>query len=68
MLANRMLQQAAEWENQQNTINYSNKIAALKGLTVLTPDQDHLIEKLVTDIQKYRPNYDKNTIIEILIC
>ena len=68
MLANRMLQQAAEWENQQNTINYSNKIAALKGLTVLTPDQDHLIEKLVTDIQKYRPNYDKNTIINILIC
>ena len=68
MLANRMLQQAAEWETQQNAINYTNKITALKGLTVLTSSHAQLIEKLVADIQKYRPNYDKNTIINILIC
>lgn len=68
MLANRMLQQAAEWENQQNAINYSNKIVALKGLTVSSPDQNQLIDQLVANIQKYRPNYDKNTIINILIC
>lgn len=68
MLANRMLQQAAEWENQKNAINYFNKIAALKGLTVLNPDPDQLIDKLVAAIQKYRPNYDKNSIINILIC
>lgn len=68
MLANRMLQQAAEWESQQNTINYSNKISALKELSVLTVEQAQLIDKLVADVQKYRPNYDRNTIVNILIC
>ena len=68
MLANRMLQQAAAWESQQNAISYSSKIAALKELTVLTQGQSQLIDTLIAEIQKYRPNYDKNTIINILIC
>lgn len=68
MLANRMLQQAAEWENQQNTINYANKIDALKGLTISAVNQAPLIDKLVTEVQRYRPNYDKNTILNIFIC
>ncbi len=68
MLSNRMLQQAAEWENQQNAINYANKIDALKGLTVSTVNQAPLIDKLVAEVQKYRPNYDKNTILNIFIC
>ena len=56
MLSNRMLQQAAEWENQQNAINYANKIDALKGLTISTVNQAPLIDKLVAEVQKYRPN------------
>lgn len=68
MLANRMLQQAAEWENQQNAIDYSNKISKLKEIPILTQGESELIDKLVSEIQKYRPNYDKNTIINILIC
>lgn len=68
MLSNRMLQQAAEWENQQNAINYANKIDALKGLTISTVNQAPLIDKLVAEVQKYRPNYDKNTILNIFIC
>ncbi len=68
MLANRMLQQAAEWENQQNACNYSKKIADLKSLTISHTSQEALIDSLVTKIQKYRPNYDKNTILNILIC
>lgn len=67
MLANRMLQQAAKWESEQNAINYCNKITALKEIAVLS-DTANLIEKLVADIQTYRPNYDKNAIINILIC
>lgn len=68
MLANRMLQQAAEWENQQNAINYSNKIDALKGLTISMVSQSPLIDSLIAKVQEYRPNYDKNTILNILIC
>lgn len=68
MLANRMLQQAAEWENQQNAINYSNKIDDLKGLTLSMVTQDTLIDSLIAKVQEYRPNYDKNTILNILIC
>lgn len=68
MLANRMLQQAAEWESQQTNINYSNKISVLKDLPILADSHSSLIEKLVSDIQKNRPNYDKNTILNILIC
>lgn len=68
MLANRMLQQAAEWENQQNTINYSNKIDALKELTVSRVIQSPLIDSLIAKVQEYRPNYDRNTVLNILIC
>lgn len=68
MLANRMLQQAAEWENQQNAINYSNKINTLKGLTISMVSQSPLIDSLIAKVQEYRPNYDKNTILNILIC
>ena len=68
MLANRMLQQAAEWENQQNMIDYRDKISHLKGLTLSMVSQDPLIDSLVERIQRYRPAYDRNTILNILIC
>lgn len=68
MLANRMLQQAAQWENLQNANDYASKITALKGLTVSTITQSLLIDKLVAEVQKYRPTYDRNTILNIFIC
>lgn len=68
MLANRMLQRAAEWESDQTIINYSNRISTIKELPILSHKDSDLIEKLVADIQTYRPNYDKNTILNILIC
>lgn len=68
MLANRMLQQASEWENQQNAIDYANKVESLKGLTLPMISQNPLIDSLVKKVQEYRPNYDKNTILNILIC
>ncbi len=68
MLTSRMLQQAAEWENQQNAINYQSKIRDLKSLTLSLVSQERLIDNLVEKIQRYRPTYDKNAILNILIC
>lgn len=68
MLTNRMLQQAAAWENQQKAENYLQRINVLKNLPVSVIEKEALIEKLVAGIKKYRPSYDRNTILNILIC
>lgn len=68
MLSNRLLQQAAKWESEQTAINYANRIEALKQLPLSTKNSEEIISYLVSQIASYRPNYDRNTILNILIC
>lgn len=68
MLFNKMLRQAAQWENSQNAANYVTRVNAFKNLPVSSADGSDLVDLLVSQIQEYRPHYDRNTIINILIC
>lgn len=68
MLSNKMLQKAAEWENQQSYKNYESVVEETHHLAISNKQDSVLLDYLVSSIQKYRPSYDKNTIINILIC
>lgn len=68
MLANKMLQQAAEWENLQTSKNYESVVEGVQHLQVSDKDKQPLLDYLVNGIRKYRPSYDKNAIVNLLIC
>ena len=67
MLSNRMLKAAAAWENNEQAQNYSKIIKNIKS----TPEElekDELIDYLCTQVQRYRPTYNKNMILNIFTC
>lgn len=68
MLFNKMLRKAAEWENAQNAADYSTKETAFMQIPLSSATGADLIDHLVAEIQAVRPNYDRNTILNILIC
>lgn len=68
MLANKMLQQAAEWENLQTSKNYESVVEGIQNLSISDKDKQNLLDYLVNGIRKYRPSYDKNAIVNLLIC
>lgn len=68
MLANKMLQQAAEWENLQTIKNYESVVEGVQRLQVSNKSKQELLDYLVNSIRKYRPSYDKNAIVNLLIC
>lgn len=68
MLFNKMLRKAAEWENAQNAADYNTKETAFKQLPLASETGSDLIDRLVEEIQTVRPNYDRNTILNIFIC
>ncbi|MBQ2988273.1 MAG: hypothetical protein IJD59_04135 [Clostridia bacterium] len=69
MLSNMMIRKAAEWENAQTRFSYETKISDLiEKVSVCTKTGEDLINHIVSKIQEYRPNYDKNAILNILIC
>lgn len=68
MLANKMLQQAAEWENLQTVKSYEAVVEGVQHLPVSDKNKQELLDYLVNSIRKYRPSYDKNAIVNLLIC
>lgn len=68
MLFNKMLRQAAKWENDQNAAEYATKATAFKQVPLSTTIGSDLIDRLITEVQAVRPNYDRNTILNIFIC
>ncbi len=68
MLFSKMLRKTAEWENNQNAANYNTKESAFKQLPLSNAAGTDLINRVVAEIQTVRPNYDRNTILNIFIC
>jgi energy-coupling factor transporter ATP-binding protein EcfA2 len=68
LLSNRMLVQAAKLEHEQETERYVSAARALKGLEHSYLHNEDLIAYLVRSVQKLRPNYSRNMIINIMIC
>lgn len=68
MLSSRMLQQAAAWESQESKKNYTALVEQLKKLPHSEKSASELIDYLVAQIKYYRPSYEKNAILNILLC
>ncbi len=67
-MASKMLHAAAEWETEQDDNQYANLINKVADLSVCNKEPDELVEYLCRVINTCRPNYSKNTIINIAIC
>lgn len=67
-MASKMLHAAAEWENEQTNNQYVELTDKVASIPMLNKAPEELIEYLCRVIQIRRPNYSKNTIINIAIC
>ena len=67
-MASKMLHAAAEWENEQTNNQYMELTDKVASIPMLNKAPEELIEYLCRVIQIRRPNYSKNTIINIAIC
>lgn len=67
-MASKMLHAAAEWENEQTNNQYEELTDKVASIPMLNKAPEELIEYLCRVIQIRRPNYSKNTIINIAIC
>ena len=67
-MASKMLHAAAEWENEQTNNQYMELTDKVASIPMLNKAPEELIEYLCRVIQIRRPNYSKNTNINIAIC
>lgn len=68
MLANQLTDIAANWKKSDESKQYKEIVNILKEAPHLEKDGKDLADYLVGKIQESRPNYSKNTILNILIC
>ena len=67
-MASKMLHAAAEWENEQANNRYAEFTDKVTSIPTFNKAPEELIEYLCRIIRIRRPNYSKNTIINIAIC
>ncbi|WP_196803876.1 AAA family ATPase [Butyrivibrio sp. XBB1001] len=67
-VSNKMLQAASEWERGEERSSLEKVVQELDSAEVFDFGKDELIDYLVNTIKIARPNYDKNVILNILIC
>ena len=67
-MASKMLHAASEWENEQTNNQYVELTDKVASIPVYNKAPEELIEYLCRVVQIRRPNYSKNTIINIAIC
>ncbi len=68
MLANQLTEIAANWKKSDENEQYKEIVSTLKEVPHLEKNGNDLADYLVNKIQESRPNYNKNTILNILIC
>lgn len=67
-MANRMLKAASQWEVEEVQQSYDRSVAALESVVGVNKEPQDLIEYLCKLIKFVRPQYTKNTIVNIAIC
>lgn len=67
-MASKMLHAAAEWETEQANSQHMELTKQIASISTCNKTPEELIEYLCRDVQICRPNYSKNTIINIAIC
>lgn len=67
MITSKMLQKAYEWEIQEEKEQFKEYGEYLRKIKIYDKKDENLIQDLCKYVKKYR-DYDRNTIINILIC
>ena len=67
-MATKIAETSAEWAQQRNEKIYQNIVGEISGVPVENMDPDELVDYLCNVIQKVRPTYDRNTVINLAIC
>ena len=67
-MSSKMLQAAASWEDNNSIKKFDDKVQKINSIV---PDELHgteLVDYIVNSIQVMRPAYDRNTIINLIVC
>lgn len=67
-MASKMLHAAAQWESEEANQQHEDLIKKVVSIPTSEKTPDELVEYLCRTIQTVRPNYSKNTIVNIAIC
>lgn len=67
-MASKMLHAAAEWESEQVNNQHKDITNKINSIPMQNKTPEELIDYLCRMVQISRPNYNKNTIINIAIC
>ena len=67
-MSSKMLQAAARWEEGINKRSYNEIISAIKQYDADNLNEKDLLDYLIKTIQIARPQYGRNTIVNILTC
>ncbi|MBR6210191.1 MAG: hypothetical protein IKQ81_03475 [Clostridiales bacterium] len=68
MISQKMIQAAAEWETEQENQQYVDVVNSIANNTRAPMSNSELVDYLCNTIALYRPNYDKNTVLNLYIC
>lgn len=67
-ISNKMLEAAVKWESDKAQDKYHEILESEKDAPKVSMTPDELTDYVVRVIQKVRPNYDRNTIINLMVC
>lgn len=68
MISQKMIQAAATWETEKQNRQYDEIVETIAKRPLAQLSKDDLINYLCGIVGSYRPNYDKNTIINLYVC
>lgn len=68
MISQKMINAAAEWETDRQNRQYSDLVEEIIKTSREPMSANDLTEYLYNSIHSYRPNYDKNTIMNLFVC
>lgn len=68
MISQKMIQAAAAWETDRQNRQYDAIVGAIAKKELAPMSQVDLVNYLCSTVGSYRPNYDKNTILNLFVC
>ncbi len=68
MISQKMIQAAAAWETEKQNRQYDEVVGTISKKTLEPMSKKELIDYLCSIVGTYRPNYDKNTILNLYVC
>lgn len=67
-ISNKMIQSASEWERQGNEKYLDDTVERINAIETKEFSREELIDYIVSTVNKVRPQYSRNMIVNLLIC